>query len=244
MMIQEDMLIAGWFGKIPSRGDFISRRLPGSFIELWDTWLQRAMTVSRTHLGERWLDLYLTSPIWRFILMPGICGDNLWTGVFMPSIDKVGRHFPLTIAIQVKSCPKMLFAAFSAQTWYGYLEQLALASLNVNQSPDDLDRNLVIYPFPASCSSDTSIPSQELANWWRTNPHPGFVEQKSLILPTVSILAELFETAGKNLFMSTGKGKSIWWNDSLDMGASQLLCFTGLPSENSFAALLGETITR
>lgn len=240
-MMRADMLIAGWFGKIPSRGDFISRRLPGSFIELWDTWLQRAMIVSRIHLGERWLDLYLSSPIWRFILMPGICGDNLWTGVFMPSIDKVGRYFPLTIAIQIKPCPEILSTAFSAQSWYDSLEQIALASLDVNQSPEALDRHLVIHPFPTSSISSTSTPSIELANWWTVNPQPGLVAQKNLILPSVSMLAELFEAAGENLFMSIGQGKSIWWNDSPDIGTAQLLCFTGLPSENNFSALLGES---
>ncbi|MCK7582565.1 MAG: TagF domain-containing protein [Chromatiales bacterium] len=34
----------------------------------WDDWLQRALAGSRGALGESWLDLYLTSPLWRFIL--------------------------------------------------------------------------------------------------------------------------------------------------------------------------------
>src|SRR5512139_3843786 len=91
----------GWYGKIPNLGDFASRRLPSRFIVAWDDWLQRALASSRAQLGGQWLDLYLTSPVWRFLLMPGVCGSAAWAGVLMPSVDRVGRYFPLTIALEL-----------------------------------------------------------------------------------------------------------------------------------------------
>ena len=33
----------GWYGKIPGTGDFIARRVPGTFSEPWDRWLQGAI---------------------------------------------------------------------------------------------------------------------------------------------------------------------------------------------------------
>lgn len=238
----DDSLIAGWYGKIPSLGDFISRRLPESFRSPWDTWLQRAISSSRAQLGEHWLNLYLTSPIWRFILMPGICGDNLWIGVLMPSIDRVGRHFPLTIALQIKPYPEVLFAAFSAHAWYASLEQIALTTLNVNISPEDIDQKLINYPFPKFKPDNRSIQAQELVGWWQIKPQAGLVNHKTLTLPTVNILAEQFEAVAKNIFMTAGQGKSIWWKVSKDIGnnegATQLHFFTGLPQENHFTMLL------
>ena len=59
MMGDKESFTVGWYGKIPSLGDFVSRRLPASFIDIWDTWLQKAMATSREQLGEHWLDLYL-----------------------------------------------------------------------------------------------------------------------------------------------------------------------------------------
>ena len=91
--------IAGWYGKLPCLGDFASRRLDAEFITPWDAWLQRCIATSRQQLGEQWLDIYLTSPMWRFILAPGICGERACAGVLLPSVDKVGRYFPLTFAL-------------------------------------------------------------------------------------------------------------------------------------------------
>lgn len=238
----EEPLIAGWYGKIPSLGDFISRRLPVSFIDPWDTWLQRAMAASRAQLGEQWLDHYMTSPIWRFILMHGVCGNHLWMGVLMPSIDKIGRHFPLTIALQTRPRPEALFTAFSAHAWYASLEQLALTSLNVNISPEDLDQGLVGHPFPQSHPGDRPVSAQELANWWKTQPRTESIDHKTFTLPTINLLTRQFEATAENIFMSLGQGKSIWWRVSQDTGMDkepiQLHCFTGLPQENRFAMLL------
>ena len=93
---------AGWYGKVPSLGDFVTRRLPGSFVAAWDDWLQASIAASRATLGPRWQPLYLNCPIWRFALFPGACGPGAWAGVMMPSVDRVGRCFPLTIAATIE----------------------------------------------------------------------------------------------------------------------------------------------
>src|SRR5205823_12936606 len=84
--------VAGWFGKIPFLGDFASRRLSEDFISEWDSWLQHSIAASRASLGEHWLEIYLTSPLWRFVVMPDVVGHHAWAGVLMPSVDSVGRH--------------------------------------------------------------------------------------------------------------------------------------------------------
>src|SRR5690606_39018525 len=89
----------GFYGKLPSRGDFVSRRLPQPFVATWDAWLQQGIAASQAALGQRWLDVYLTSPIWRFALAPQVCGGAAYIGVLVPSVDRVGRYFPLTAAL-------------------------------------------------------------------------------------------------------------------------------------------------
>ena len=96
------MTMMGFYGKVASRGDFIERNLPKDFQRSWDAWLSAGLQTSRQQLGEHWLDAYLTSPLWRFALAPGVCGSEAMTGVLMPSIDRVGRYFPLTIACSIK----------------------------------------------------------------------------------------------------------------------------------------------
>lgn len=88
----------GICGKLPARGDFVALGLPRHFVEPWHDWLQRALGESRDLLGATWLAAWLEAPVWRFALPPGLCGPDPAIGLWMPSVDRVGRHFPLTLA--------------------------------------------------------------------------------------------------------------------------------------------------
>ncbi|EIC30761.1 MULTISPECIES: type VI secretion system-associated protein TagF [Methylomicrobium] len=131
----------GFYGKIPSHGDFLSRRLPRQFIEPWDQWLQAGLTASREQLGPAWLDTFLISPIWQFALPAGLCGNDAWAGVMMPSVDRVGRYFPLTLAAKVNNWP--LTDLFEPDcSWFEALSQLALFSLDYDFDLDSFDGRL------------------------------------------------------------------------------------------------------
>jgi type VI secretion system protein ImpM len=87
----------GWFGKLPGMGDFASRRLPNDFRETCDRWLQRGLTRLRARHDD-WTEHYLQAPLWCFALGTGVAGERAWIGVLMPSVDAVGRYFPLIVA--------------------------------------------------------------------------------------------------------------------------------------------------
>jgi type VI secretion system ImpM family protein len=95
----------GWHGKLPCLGDFATRRLPPAFVRGWDDWLSSVLHESRRRLGEGWIDAYLTAPLWRFVAGPGALGDRPWAGLLMSSVDRVGRHFPLTLARRLAHAP-------------------------------------------------------------------------------------------------------------------------------------------
>lgn len=129
----------GWFGKLPSLGDFASRRLPPAFVQPWDRWLQRGLAAARAELGEaRWLDAYLVAPVLRFWLAPGVLGEHGWAGLMMPSIDRVGRHFPLTIARPVDA----LAQALAARDWVDALDRAARRVLDTAFTVDDFEEAL------------------------------------------------------------------------------------------------------
>ncbi len=108
----------GYFGKLPQRGDFVSSGLGRDFLDIWDQWLQDAIACSRDQLGDAWLDIYLTSPIWRFLLCDGICGGSAWAGVLIPSVDKVGRYYPLTIAAPLPAGSNPMQFSVLADDWF------------------------------------------------------------------------------------------------------------------------------
>ncbi len=133
-MLNESTLTPGFYGKLPILGNFVSRHLPKDFIEPWDDWLQHSIAVSKQALGENWLKTYLTCPIWRFALTPGLCGENGWMGIIMPSVDRVGRYFPLTIAVPISEQLHYPSLLSLSNNWYLELEKAALTALE-----DELD---------------------------------------------------------------------------------------------------------
>jgi type VI secretion system protein ImpM len=228
--------VAGWYGKIPALGDFAMRRLPTDFVNIWDAWLQDALAASRSTLRERWQNLYLNSPIWHFALLPGVCGNSCWAGVLMPSIDKVGRHFPLTIAVSLQPHPEIIATVFAANNWFSAIEQIALSSLNMDFSVDDLEMRLTATPFGSCCPPDTPErqAAREWAAWWNGARQTPMM----LSLPSPGAIEGVLGPSGINLLLACGCGKSLWWSHDELAGALSLQGFLGLPPATHFANLL------
>jgi len=66
----------------------VQQGLPDVFVDKWDAWLQECIAQSKGALGGNWLEFYLTSPIWRFAISPGVFDDRMWCGALMPSVDR------------------------------------------------------------------------------------------------------------------------------------------------------------
>jgi type VI secretion system protein ImpM len=156
--------VPGWFGKMPNLGDFVSRRLPHEFIRGWDDWLQSGMAKARTEFGAEWPARYLVAPVRRFWLAPGLLGDTGWAGVLMPSVDGVGRYFPLTIAADVGGHD--LAAVLAAGTWFRAIDAAGRKVLDVNFSADDLENELAqVAPLPVDAPGDDAE-ARRLAETW------------------------------------------------------------------------------
>jgi type VI secretion system protein ImpM len=87
----------GYFGKLPAKGDFLRASLPEDFIAPLDAWCRDCLASSRAALGERWDEAWMSAPVWRFLLPAGACGAQAVLGVWLPSMDRVGRHFPFML---------------------------------------------------------------------------------------------------------------------------------------------------
>ena len=103
---------AGWYGKLPGLGDFAMRRLPPAFVERWDAWLQAGLQ-DMPH-ARRASDDSALAPVRRFWLGPGVVDALAWGGLLMPSTDRAGRRFPLTVAQPMPA----LAQAIAARRWF------------------------------------------------------------------------------------------------------------------------------
>ena len=157
----------GFHGKIPARGDFVRAGLPRAFADAWDGWMQRMLAASRSGLGEDWLPAWLEGPVWRFALSPGTCGPDAALGLWMPSVDRVGRYFPLTLAAVAADAE----ACEMIREGGGFLATAEAAGLDAVErdcAPDRLAAlaSAAALAAPADPGVDPALCPPSGALWW------------------------------------------------------------------------------
>ncbi len=238
--------IPGWYGKLPSLGDFASRRLEADFIEPWDLWLAGAMQVHRQSLGEGWVEAYLDSPPWRFLLSPGVLRgvdcSQVFAGVLLPSVDRVGRYFPLTIAASLARVPSVAAEFEALLAWLHRLEDTALDALQGDWSIDDLERALADLGTPTGDNGGAAmdrLAAARAAVAAAVAGGGGFVDIAGVA--SRAELAALFSAppsrAPASAPASALHGIAFWIDDS--PGRPHLLVSEGLPGHDDFARMFG-----
>ncbi|PHR89245.1 MAG: type VI secretion system-associated protein TagF [Blastopirellula sp.] len=143
----------GAFGKIPAAGDFFRLNPPTGFVQVWDDWIQRAMLGSQAAMGPDWDAAYMSAPIWRFSLSAGLAGPQKVMGVLMPSVDRVGRRFPLTLMAALPTPGPAQLDHFSEEVLFARLEDVALDALEDTMTRDGLEARLETVQPPQFRSS-------------------------------------------------------------------------------------------
>jgi type VI secretion system protein ImpM len=213
-------VIPGWYGKLPALGDFASRRLPPDFVRAWDEWLQEALRAARAALGESWHDCYLTTPIWRFALLPGLAGDIGWAGILMPSVDRVGRQFPLTVAAPLTPQAEAEII-FGGAGWFARLEDAALAVLDVTRDADDLEQSLVACALAPPAVANADGPAGAMRE-----------------LASVEAFEPLAKAEALGAWARDGGWRALWWTRGRLDDRPLMLVSAGLPSAEEFTWLI------
>lgn len=216
----------GFYGKLPMRSDFLSRGLPHDFIGPWDDWLQQAITASRGQLGEGWLPVYLNAPIWRFVFTAGVCGAAPAIGVMMPSVDRVGRYFPLVVVFRPSVCTAPLSLLESAGPWFAALEQLALGALEEETDLEAFERGIMDFaPPPEIDGAGAGVHPEGPAVITRAGGGDGAIRAAAPALLD-GVLAALRQHW------------TLWWTIGSEAVEPSLVGAAGLPPPGGFAALL------
>jgi len=223
----------GYYGKIPGKGDFITRHLPRSFITCWDEWLQASIAASKTQLGEQWLNYYLTCPIWRFVISSEVCNEQAWGGIVIPSVDSVGRYFPFSIALPLGTSNQLLAMANSEDEWFTQAEALALAALDQHRPLEELNQSFDELSPPAGLAMADNSPVQvdsrtalnDSDHW-----HLSCGDDSSINTSLITLLEQLLDERFTHF--------SAWWTNGSEHVEPCLLVCEGLPTPESFSALL------
>lgn len=141
-------MACGLFGKLPGKRDFIALGAPTAFLSVYEPWLQGGLTASRLDLGAGWQDAFLHAPIWRFWLGSAY-GGNTVAGAFMPSVDGIGRYFPLTVfAVAGPGAAIPPPETDPQDAWFGRAEDFLLNALEPEASFETVAEALARLPVP------------------------------------------------------------------------------------------------
>ncbi len=235
---EPDQQTVGYFGKVPTRGDFVQRRLPRSFVGPWDDWLQGAVAASKVQLGDAWLDCYLTSPIWRFVLSAGICGDAPAAGVLMPSVDSVGRYYPMCIVLLHPGSDSAFAIAASARRWFAAAEDAVLGCLD-----DGFD----LAVFDDGLADLAVLADARHGGGPRIHSMPGIGDSVLSFQLDGGEIDRWFPDEYGGLLDCMVRDRfarySLWWTVGSERVRAGLRIYDGFPAESDFAAFLGPAAT-
>lgn len=226
----------GFYGKLPSHGDFLRRRVPDAFVTVWDPWLQECLAASRSVLADRWLDVYLTSPAWRFVAAPGALGPSGIIGLMVPSVDRVGRYFHLTFAAALPDDVNVIDAVEQGAAFLDHAEQLAVETLaadsidfgGFDRAVQDLAEHLeplrVRLPPLLAPGAESVLADAESS--WRIG------------LDGAPAIGRMFRELCAQRLSSLYDPCIVWWTEGSESVQPTCLIGKGLPRAESFAALL------
>lgn len=160
------------FGKLPAHGDFIARGLSDADVE----WLDDFLSASLRHAAmmDGFDDLYASAPAWRFVTT---IGGQAVCGVVAPSIDRVGRQFPILVGVAAGEDSDVRIDACETQLYQAFAEGL---------DADALFARLAMAPAPQG-----TPPS---AGWWLEDSERTVVDRLDEAWPA-NVMTRMMEAA-------------------------------------------------
>jgi type VI secretion system protein ImpM len=216
----------GFYGKLPTYGDFIQKRLPTDFINPWHEWLQNGMMACRERNPEGWMAFYLNCPAWSFVLAPGICGEQAIAGVTIPSVDRVGRYFNFTMASVLPGEVNPAVFAGTYSDWLADIENLALSVLEEEMDQDAIET--AINHTSAELSWTPTASSTYSINADHTKVVSG---------GSAGVLELLPEMLHQRI-TSEHTRYGLWWHHGSSQVSAQLVSCADMPSADVYLGLM------
>lgn len=224
-MYAKQEMKTGIYGKLPAHGDFVHRHLPTDFITTWDEWLQNYIAGSQEQIGEHWLNIYLTSPIWRFAVSKGAIDNRQWAGVMMPSVDRVGRYFPFSVVTCLPDHVSVLDFISNQSVWFKQVEGIALQALHGELNADDAIQAINEVPLSIEQAYQKRLVNHSL------NMVVAVRDEQS---NHMSVMPQLFESCLNSMMTSF----SVWSTEGSEYVAPCVLSTQNLPVISGIAAML------
>jgi type VI secretion system protein ImpM len=220
-------MIRGIFGKLPAKRDFVAARIPPGVLHPFEAWLQTSLAVSRQKMGAGWTEAYLRAPIWRFWIGRQLFGQPV-IGAMMPSLDAVGRYFPLAVLFIPPESRTFPPPSRNAQDeWFLPLEDCLLRALEQDATYERLVEDLDALAPPQDDAEAAVAGIERITG----NAVRAVAEDAAGLSAALAFAhAEEIDDALQHL--------TVWWTLGGEGFAAQAISTRQLPPHDTFAHFL------
>ena len=149
----------------------------------------------------------------------------------MPSVDRVGRYFPLTIASRMPALASTEREFDALADWLDRLSTAALATLDLRRGVQQFDATLTTLRAPLPAPPRVVLAGRIAALLHDLSPG-------RFALPSDDELGQTLMGVGAGLLTQHARGGSLWWTPCATGASAPLLLARGLPDGAQFAAML------
>lgn len=205
----------GLFGKYPAKRDYVSVNMPRTVLQPLEMWLASSLATSRDRLGRRWQEFYMVQPIWNFRLGAAVVGVEC-LGVLAPSVDAVGRAFPLVILGYCNAADRRLAKEDAVvDSWLAQATSRLFNALS-DTPPGEATGLVADLPEPPSLAFElpggTVGDRKECVSLWDDG---GSVQSTKRIEAVHQVFA--------------ADHRTVWWSGGSNLVAAKTVSFDGFP---------------
>lgn len=159
------------FGKTPRMGDFLRTGSAGPATDSFDDWIQQGMAYAEAKRGAGWPAAYASGAPWAYTFRPPRSASvrQGLVGVLKPSVDSVGRRFPLVIAAPLGECvapwPHLLPMAFG-----DFLDAAATLLLASEPVTGVAEMQAALHRLPPAAPRDAEAAARDYDAWAASTP--------------------------------------------------------------------------
>jgi type VI secretion system protein ImpM len=216
----------GLYGKLPSKRDFLALSASREFLLVWEAFMQGGVSASALRLGNGWRPAFLKAPIWRFWLGADLCGETI-IGAFMPSLDGVGRYFPLTVFVRAgeEGLPPPEFEPQTA--WFTTAEDFLLSTLEEGTTFETI----------AAALDRLALPRSDMPPFARRGA-TGLTDGTVLIAAGSDGFTDVFASARMADHAAAYAASTFWWTVGGEGFPAMALARRRMPDPFVFAGML------
>ncbi len=157
----------GFFGKLPGAGDFVVRSFERPLVASLTAWADTLVQHLRRGAGEEWAPVFDRLQPVAWVAAEGVCGPTAFAGLMRPSMDRVGRRYPLVVGVALPPGSRVVQAAAAAQGWFDYMDGLVEDTWSSSLGVEALSAALAeAPPFPDAGGDPGAVAEPIAAGGW------------------------------------------------------------------------------